>query len=220
MSLNMCKTKIPPEIGSGLEAIQDDNEARKKFGVKGVSEMRKKILASCYVHGLHMRTLNLEQSVVAILNECVLIGDWHLRRELPCGALSGFDFRGESVLNMNCNPCVKSTTVFRVVPSSVSLGPPLRDERKRGSSSSSRWNENAGEGGGGSERGQEHHDSKSNIGSDSEKVPLNRYAEQIITNLHRMTTKSADECPSSREPCSSRASSRRCFVTMLGAKQL
>jgi methylenetetrahydrofolate reductase (NADPH) len=40
-------------------------------------------LASGYVHGLHMYTFNLEQSVVAILNECVLNGDCHLRRELP-----------------------------------------------------------------------------------------------------------------------------------------
>ena len=80
---DMCKTKIPPEIRAGLEAIKDDDDACKKFGVKVVSDMCKKILASGYVHGLHMYTLNLEQSVVAILNECGLTGDCHLRRELP-----------------------------------------------------------------------------------------------------------------------------------------
>ncbi len=80
---DMCKTKIPHEIRAGLEAIKDDDDACKKFGVKVVSDMCKKILASGYVHGLHMYTLNLEQSVVAILNECGLTGDCHLRRELP-----------------------------------------------------------------------------------------------------------------------------------------
>ncbi|XP_042514672.1 probable methylenetetrahydrofolate reductase isoform X2 [Macadamia integrifolia] len=61
-----CKTKIPPEITAALEPIKDNEEAVKAYGIHVGTEMCKKILA----HGiktLHLYTLNMEKSALAIL---------------------------------------------------------------------------------------------------------------------------------------------------------
>lgn len=58
--------QIPDEIMAALEPIKDNEEAVKAYGIHLGTEMCKKILA----HGiktLHMYTLNMEKSALAIL---------------------------------------------------------------------------------------------------------------------------------------------------------
>lgn len=58
--------QIPPEITAALEPIKENEEAVKAYGIHLGTEMCKKILA----HGiktLHLYTLNMEKSALAIL---------------------------------------------------------------------------------------------------------------------------------------------------------
>lgn len=77
-----CKTKIPDEIMAALEPIKDNEEAVKAYGIHLGTEMCKKILA----HGiktLHMYTLNMEKSALAILMNLGLIEESKISRSLP-----------------------------------------------------------------------------------------------------------------------------------------
>lgn len=77
-----CKTRVPPEITAALEPIKDNEEAVKAYGVHLGTEMCKKILA----HGiktLHMYTLNMEKSALAILLNLGLIEESKISRSLP-----------------------------------------------------------------------------------------------------------------------------------------
>ncbi|KAH1046971.1 hypothetical protein J1N35_037755 [Gossypium stocksii] len=77
-----CKTKIPAEITAALEAIKDNEEAVKAYGVQLGTEMCRKILA----HGiktLHLYTLNMEKSALAILMNLGLIEESKISRSLP-----------------------------------------------------------------------------------------------------------------------------------------
>ncbi len=67
-----CKTKVPQKISDALEGIKDNEEAVKQYGIELGTEMCKRILDSG-VPGLHMYTLNLERSAVAILENLGLI---------------------------------------------------------------------------------------------------------------------------------------------------
>ncbi|KAK9997749.1 hypothetical protein SO802_022435 [Lithocarpus litseifolius] len=77
-----CKTKIPAEIMAALEPIKDNEEAVKAYGIHLGTEMCKKILA----HGiktLHLYTLNMEKSALAILMNLGLIEETKISRSLP-----------------------------------------------------------------------------------------------------------------------------------------
>ncbi|GLT66065.1 hypothetical protein SLA2020_384580 [Shorea laevis] len=77
-----CKTKIPAEITAALEPIKDSEEAVKSYGIHLGTEMCKKILA----HGiktLHLYTLNMEKSALAILVNLGLIEESKISRSLP-----------------------------------------------------------------------------------------------------------------------------------------
>ncbi|GLT73707.1 hypothetical protein SLA2020_455450 [Shorea laevis] len=77
-----CKTKIPAEITAALEPIKDNEEAVKSYGIHLGTEMCKKILA----HGiktLHLYTLNMETSALAILTNLGLIEESKISRSLP-----------------------------------------------------------------------------------------------------------------------------------------
>ncbi|XP_015888576.1 methylenetetrahydrofolate reductase (NADH) 2 [Ziziphus jujuba] len=77
-----CKTKIPAEITAALEPIKDNEEAVKAYGIHLGTEMCKKILA----HGirtLHLYTLNMEKSALAILMNLGLIEESKIQRPLP-----------------------------------------------------------------------------------------------------------------------------------------
>lgn len=67
-----CKTKVPKEVSDALEAVKDNEEAVKQYGIQLGTDMCKRILDSG-VPGLHMYTLNLERSAVAILENLGLI---------------------------------------------------------------------------------------------------------------------------------------------------
>ncbi|KAG2722374.1 hypothetical protein I3843_02G109200 [Carya illinoinensis] len=77
-----CKTRIPAEITAALEPIKDNEEAVRSYGVHLGTEMCKKILA----HGiktLHLYTLNMEKSALAILMNLGLLEETKISRSLP-----------------------------------------------------------------------------------------------------------------------------------------
>ena len=67
-----CKTAVPADMAAALEAIKDDAEAVKEFGIAHGTEMCRRLL-DAGTPGLHMYTLNLERSAVAILENLGLI---------------------------------------------------------------------------------------------------------------------------------------------------
>ncbi|KAL0322806.1 UNVERIFIED_CONTAM: putative methylenetetrahydrofolate reductase [Sesamum angustifolium] len=77
-----CKTKIPPEIMAALEAIKDNEEAVRAYGIHLGTEMCKKIMASG-IRTLHLYTLNMEKSALAILMNLGLIEESKISRPLP-----------------------------------------------------------------------------------------------------------------------------------------
>jgi methylenetetrahydrofolate reductase (NADPH) len=77
-----CKTKIPAEVLADLEPIKDNEEAVKAYGIHLGTEMCKKIMA----HGIktvHLYTLNMEKSALAILMNLGLIEESKISRSLP-----------------------------------------------------------------------------------------------------------------------------------------
>lgn len=64
-----CKTDVPQGILDQIEAVKDDEEALRELGIKLGAEMCRELLDSGTVPGLHMYSLNLERSAVAILEE-------------------------------------------------------------------------------------------------------------------------------------------------------
>ncbi|CAN4126696.1 unnamed protein product [Withania somnifera] len=77
-----CKTKIPEEITAALEPIKDNEEAVKAYGIHLGTEMCKKILATG-IKTLHLYTLNMEKSALAILMNLGLIEESKISRPLP-----------------------------------------------------------------------------------------------------------------------------------------
>ncbi|KAG9128921.1 hypothetical protein Leryth_009659 [Lithospermum erythrorhizon] len=77
-----CKTKIPEDIMAALEPIKDNEEAVKAYGIHLGTEMCKKIMA----HGIktiHLYTLNMEKSALAILMNLGVIEESKISRPLP-----------------------------------------------------------------------------------------------------------------------------------------
>ncbi|XP_042061346.1 methylenetetrahydrofolate reductase 2-like [Salvia splendens] len=77
-----CKTKIPSEVMEALEPIKDNEEAVRAYGIHLGTEMCKKILASG-IRTLHLYTLNMEKSALAILVNLGLIEESKISRSLP-----------------------------------------------------------------------------------------------------------------------------------------
>lgn len=77
-----CKTKIPAEITAALEPIKDNEEAVRNYGIHLGTEMCKKILANG-INTLHLYTLNMEKSALAILMNLGLIEESKVSRSLP-----------------------------------------------------------------------------------------------------------------------------------------
>jgi len=78
----LCKTKVPAEIMAALEPIKDNEEAVRAYGIHLGTEMCKKILAHD-VKTLHLYSLNLEKSVLGILQNLGLIDFTKVTRPLP-----------------------------------------------------------------------------------------------------------------------------------------
>ncbi|PKA60296.1 Methylenetetrahydrofolate reductase 1 [Apostasia shenzhenica] len=77
-----CKTRIPAEITAALDPIKDNEEAVKAYGIHLGTEMCKKILAQG-IKTLHLYTLNMEKSALAILMNLGLIEESKVTRSLP-----------------------------------------------------------------------------------------------------------------------------------------
>ena len=77
-----CKTKIPDALRAGLEAVKDNEDAVKEFGVQVVTDMCKRLLAAG-VPGLHIYTLNLEKSSIDILTNLGMLEGASERKSLP-----------------------------------------------------------------------------------------------------------------------------------------
>ncbi|XP_030528206.1 methylenetetrahydrofolate reductase 2-like [Rhodamnia argentea] len=77
-----CKTKIPAEITAALEPIKDNEEAVRNYGIHLGAEMCKKILANG-IKTIHLYTLNMEKSALAILTNLGLIEEAKVSRSLP-----------------------------------------------------------------------------------------------------------------------------------------
>merc|ERR1719387_1020623 len=78
----LCKTKIPPEVHAALEPVKDNDEAVKEVGVDLCVKQCKELLAKG-TPGLHFYTLNLETSVMKIINGLGLAEEWTANRSLP-----------------------------------------------------------------------------------------------------------------------------------------
>nr|CAD1822012.1 unnamed protein product [Ananas comosus var. bracteatus] len=74
-----CKTKVPSEITAALEPIKDNEEAVRAYGIHLGTEMCKKILANG-IKTLHLYTLNMEKSALAILMESRIVRSLPWRR--------------------------------------------------------------------------------------------------------------------------------------------
>lgn len=84
--VTLCKTQVPQEIYDALEPIQHNDEAVKAYGVQlAVAQCRKMMAAG--IKGFHFYTLNLEKSVMEILQQLNLVPLQAPLRELPWTAV-------------------------------------------------------------------------------------------------------------------------------------
>merc|ERR1719281_1709972 len=78
----LCKTKVPDWIPERLDAVKDDEEKVKDAGVQiGIEQCKE--LVEKGTPGLHFYTLNLESSVMRIVQGLGLVPDWTASREHP-----------------------------------------------------------------------------------------------------------------------------------------
>jgi len=79
---SLCKTKVPAHMNETLEPVKDDDEKVKDAGVKiGIDQCKELIEKG--TPGLHFYTLNLESSVMRIVQGLGLVPDWTATRSLP-----------------------------------------------------------------------------------------------------------------------------------------
>jgi methylenetetrahydrofolate reductase (NADPH) len=79
---SLCKTKVPPSIPAALDPVKDDAEKVKDAGVQIGIDQCKELIAKG-IPGLHFYTLNLESSVMRIVQGLGLVPDWTATRSLP-----------------------------------------------------------------------------------------------------------------------------------------
>eukprot|EP00963_Diacronema_lutheri_P008454 scaffold752_cov322-Pavlova_lutheri.AAC.51 len=78
-----CKTKVPQFIKDALEPIKDNDEAVKAYGVQLAVDMCRRILDSGASPGVHLYSLNMDKSVMAIVEQLHLTGESKIQRPLP-----------------------------------------------------------------------------------------------------------------------------------------
>jgi methylenetetrahydrofolate reductase (NADPH) len=61
-----CKTKVPEEVALAIEIIKDDEQKVKDYGIELAKKMCEEMIDNG-VRFLHMYTLNLETSVIALI---------------------------------------------------------------------------------------------------------------------------------------------------------
>ena len=67
-----CKTRVPAHVAATVEALKDNDEALKAYGVSLGTLMAQRLL-DAGAPGIHVYTLNLERSAVAILQNAGLV---------------------------------------------------------------------------------------------------------------------------------------------------
>lgn len=78
-----CKTLVPKEIHEALEPIKSDDSKVKAYGVELACQMCQELLDANVTQGFHFYTLNLETSVLQIINKMNLFDSWTSTRKLP-----------------------------------------------------------------------------------------------------------------------------------------
>jgi methylenetetrahydrofolate reductase (NADPH) len=78
-----CKTSIPCAVSTAIEAIKEDDAAVKQFGIDLGIDMCRRILKSGLSPGVHFYSLNLEKSVMGIIDGLDLIPKTEAIRSLP-----------------------------------------------------------------------------------------------------------------------------------------
>jgi methylenetetrahydrofolate reductase (NADPH) len=63
-----CRTKVPEHIWAALAPVKDNDEEVKEYGVKLCQAICKAVTERCNTKGYHFYTLNLEKSVMSVLN--------------------------------------------------------------------------------------------------------------------------------------------------------
>eukprot|EP00163_Fabomonas_tropica_P007578 TRINITY_DN1729_c2_g6_i2.p1 TRINITY_DN1729_c2_g6~~TRINITY_DN1729_c2_g6_i2.p1 ORF type:complete len:595 (+),score=196.83 TRINITY_DN1729_c2_g6_i2:46-1830(+) len=89
-----CKTAIPQHILDALEPIKDDDAAVKAYGIKLGIQMCKQLLEGG-VKGLHFYTLNLEKTVMSILEGLAMVEK--VQRKMPWRTSAHPDRQDEQV---------------------------------------------------------------------------------------------------------------------------
>merc|ERR1719162_2363994 len=93
---SLCKTKVPAHITDALEPVKDDDEKVKDKGVELAIKQCKELVAKG-TPGLHFYTLNLETSVMRIVQGLGLVSDWTATRNLPWKQSADQQRKGEEV---------------------------------------------------------------------------------------------------------------------------
>jgi len=78
----LCKTKVPQKMYDALEPVKDDEQKVKDVGVDLAVDMCKELLAKG-VPGLHFYTLNLESSVLRIIEGLKIRAENVAQRKMP-----------------------------------------------------------------------------------------------------------------------------------------
>lgn len=94
---SFCKTSIPEDVAKALEPIKDDDAAVKEFGIRLGVDMCTRILRSGLVNGIHFYSLNLEKTVLAIVDKLDLVPRSEAIRALPWRPATTEKRRGEEV---------------------------------------------------------------------------------------------------------------------------
>jgi methylenetetrahydrofolate reductase (NADPH) len=77
-----CKTKVPKDLADKIESLKDDEEGLKAYGIEHGADMCLKLLSSG-TPGLHMYALNVDTTVLAILDRVGLINVAKPPRPVP-----------------------------------------------------------------------------------------------------------------------------------------
>eukprot|EP00918_Siedleckia_nematoides_P003362 GHVU01007610.1.p1 GENE.GHVU01007610.1~~GHVU01007610.1.p1 ORF type:complete len:563 (-),score=133.58 GHVU01007610.1:56-1744(-) len=92
-----CRTFVPASIRERLEQIGDDDQSVKEYGVELCIEMCQDILIERTAPGLHFYTMNLEWSVMAVIEGLDLVVRHQPNREFPWRQLLGERGKTEAV---------------------------------------------------------------------------------------------------------------------------
>lgn len=78
----LCRTSVPSEIRAELDAVKNDDQAVREYGVKQAVDMCLK-LKNAGIQGFHFYTLNLEHSTQLILENLKFVSKHDYLRPLP-----------------------------------------------------------------------------------------------------------------------------------------